>query len=86
MAEIIVELGVEGPAQEAAFIQALDKLARWREETRGQNWLDRDAPDVMVRTVCGRDGKLNKAVTFQERQWADKFMLFWQRERASAPL
>jgi len=84
MSEIVLELGVRGPTQEAAFVQALDCFARWREETCGTNWMDRDAPDFMVRTVCGRDGQLNKAIIFQESQWADMFMKFWRTENHSA--
>lgn len=80
MAEIVLELGVVSGVKEAAFVQAIDNFTRWREETCGLGWAERDAPDLMVKTVCGPDGRLCKAVIFQDLTWADTFMDFWRRE------
>ncbi len=89
MSEITIELNVGGAAGEVAFVQAIDKFARWREVSRGMGWQDRDAPDLMVKTICAADGRLNKAITFQDSRWATTFMKFWKSElheyKAQAP-
>ena len=80
MSEIVLELGVDGAAKEAAFVQAVDRFARWRQANAGAGWAERDAPDLMVKTVCAPDGSLNKAITFQEPVWASTFLDFWRSE------
>lgn len=86
MSEVVIELGVVEPKDEAAFVQAIDRFARWREETCGQGWRGRNAPDLMIKTVCAWDGRLQKAITFQDQSWADTFLQFWQDERIEQAL
>ena len=80
MSEIVLDLGTVSGANEIAFVQAIDSFAKWREETSGSGWMERDAPDLMVKTICKPDGSLNKAVIFQDQTWASTFMRFWQSE------
>jgi len=80
MSEYTVELGVVDASNEGAFVCAIDRFARWREATSGQGWMERDAPDLMVKTVCAVDGRLKKAITFQDEAWARTFMQFWKME------
>ena len=82
MHEVVLSIEVMEPAQEAAFVLAIDKFARWREETRGQGWKQRSAPDLMIKTICDFDGRLKKSVTFQDGRWADTFMQMWQEQQA----
>ena len=80
MSETIVELAMDNADREVAFVHALDNFARWREQSSGLGWMERDAPDFMVKTVCSPDGSLNKAITFQDQSWASTFMRFWRTE------
>ncbi len=80
MSETIVEIAMDDAERNAAFVHALDNYARWREQTSGMHRMDHDAPVVMVKTVCRPDGGLNKAITFQNKNWASAFMRFWHTE------
>lgn len=80
MSEVIVELGSIDSKNETALVQAIDNFARWRQETRGNRWMERDAPDLMIKTQCNPDGSLSKAVILQEQTWASTFMGFWTSE------
>lgn len=81
MKEIILDLGPVNAVDETAFAQAIESLARWQEQRGGQGWRERDAPDLMIKTVCNRAGELRKAVIFQKQEWASAFMNFWQEQR-----
>lgn len=82
MSEFILELGVVEGEDQSAFVSAIDRFTRWREDTCGQGWMDRDAPDLMIKTICSPDGRLSKAITFQDKSWMTMFMEFWQLERS----
>lgn len=81
MSEIVVELGAIEEANEIALVQALDNFARWWESATLQDDVAHDAPDLMVKTRCGPDGRLSKEVIFQDQSWATAFMQFWNAER-----
>ncbi len=82
MTEIILDLGPIGLVDEAAFAQAVDRLAAWQETRSTQAYADRDAPGLMIKTVCDVRGTLRKSVIFQRQEWASAFMGFWEAERA----
>ena len=82
MTEIILDLGPVSSVDEAAFAQAVDRLARWQETRASVSYKDRDAPGLMIKTVCDVRGTLRKSVIFQRQEWASAFMGFWEAERA----
>lgn len=82
MAEIILDLGPVNSVDETAFAQAIESLARWHESRDTIAARDRDAPDLMIKTVSDAAGTLRKSVIFQKQEWAAAFMGFWERERA----
>ena len=84
MTEIILDLGPVGSVDEAAFEQAVDRLARWQETRSKQNYADRDAPGLMIKTVSDVRGTLRKSVIFQRQEWASAFIGFWEAERAAS--
>ncbi len=81
MNDIVLDLGPANAVDETAFAQAIENLAQWHKQRGGQGWRERDAPDVMIKTVCDKAGELRKAVIFQKQEWASAFMGFWQTER-----
>ncbi len=83
MAEVILDLGPVNAVDETAFSQAIEQFAKWH-ETRGTvPGRERDAPDLMIKTVSDRTGTLRKSVIFQRQEWASAFIGFWERERAA---
>ncbi|MCR9270085.1 MAG: hypothetical protein ACX94B_08695 [Henriciella sp.] len=83
MTEIILDLGPVNSVDETAFAQAIERLAAWYEARDALSSKDRDAPDLMIKTVCDPTGTLRKSVIFQKQEWASAFMGFWERERAA---
>lgn len=83
MTEIILDLGPVNSVDETAFALAIERLAEWYEVRGAQSNKDRDAPDLMIKTVCDPTGTLRKSVIFQKQEWASAFMGFWERERAA---
>jgi len=81
MKDIVLDLGPVNAVDETAFAQAIESLAEWQAKRGGQGWRERDAPDLMIKTVCNKAGELRKAVIFQKQEWASAFMGFWQEER-----
>lgn len=84
MSDIVLDLGPANAVDEEAFAQAIENLAEWHAQRGGQGWRERDAPDVMIKTVCGKTGELRKAVIFQKQEWASAFMSFWREERKAS--
>jgi len=82
MTEIILDLGPVNSVDEAAFAQAIEHLAEWH-ENRDSCGRERDAPDLMIKTVADAAGTLRKSIIFQRQEWASAFMGFWERERAA---
>jgi len=82
MTEIILDLGPVNSVDETAFAHAIERLAQWHDARVANAFKDRDAPDLMVRTVSDAAGILRKSVIFQKQEWASAFMGFWERERA----
>lgn len=82
MTEIILDLGPVNSVDETAFAQAIEHLAEWH-ENRDACARERDAPDLMIKTVADAAGTLRKSVIFQRQEWASAFMGFWERERAA---
>ena len=82
MTVIILDLGPVSSVDEAAFAQAVDRLARWQETRSSLSYKDRDAPGLIIKTVCDVRGTLRKSVIFQRQEWASAFMGFWEAERA----
>ena len=80
MKDIVLDLGPVNAVDETAFAQAIENLAEWHKRRGGQGWRERDAPDVMIKTVCNKTGELRKAVIFQKQEWASAFMGFWRDE------
>lgn len=77
MAEIILDLGPLNAVDDTAVEEAVAQLARWQERRGGQGWRERDAPDLMIRTVCDAAGTLRRSVIFQKQEWASAFIGFW---------
>ncbi|MEO1553975.1 MAG: hypothetical protein AAFR82_08560, partial [Pseudomonadota bacterium] len=73
MKEIILDLGPVNSVDETAFAQAIESLAQWQEDRDNQTGRDRDAPDLMIKTVCDAAGTLRKSVIFQKQEWASAF-------------
>lgn len=84
MTEIILDLGPVNSVDETAFAQAIDRLARWQEMRGTQSGKERDAPGLMIKTVCDARGTLRKSIIFQRQEWASAFMGFWESERAAS--
>lgn len=84
MKEIILDLGPVNSVDETAFAQAIEQLAEWFEMKNVTVANDRDAPDLMIKTVCDSSGTLRKSVIFQKQEWANAFMNFWDQERAAS--
>jgi len=83
MKEIILDLGPVNAVDETAFARAIENLAQWHESRGSQGGQDRDAPDLMIKTVSDAAGVLHKAVIFQKQEWAAAFMGFWDNQRAA---
>ncbi|MEL7110496.1 MAG: hypothetical protein AAGJ68_10065 [Pseudomonadota bacterium] len=83
MTEIILDLGPVNSVDEAAFAQAIEHLAEWHENRDAVAGRERDAPDLMIKTVADAAGTLRKSIIFQRQEWASAFMGFWERERAA---
>lgn len=77
MKEIILDLGPINSVDDTAFDQAIERLAEWHEARVQQGWQERDAPDLMIKTVSDSAGQLRKAVIFQKQEWATAFLGFW---------
>ncbi|MEO1188816.1 MAG: hypothetical protein AAFW60_07070 [Pseudomonadota bacterium] len=84
MTEIILDLGPVNSVDETAFAQAIESLAEWYEQRDHQTGKERDAPDLMIKTVSDAAGTLRKSVIFQKQEWASAFMGFWEQERAAS--
>ncbi|GAB5453860.1 MAG: hypothetical protein Hens2KO_00890 [Henriciella sp.] len=84
MTEIILDLGPVNSVDETAFAQAVERLARWQENRVSQASKNRDAPGLMIKTVCDTRGTLRKSVIFQRQEWASAFIGFWEAERAAS--
>ena len=84
MTEIILDLGTINTVDETAFAQAIESLAEWYEARDQQAGKERDAPDLMIKTVSDAAGTLRKSVIFQKQEWASAFMGFWEQERAAS--
>ena len=83
MNDIVLDLGPVNAVDETAFAQAIENLAEWHKRRGGQGWRERDAPDLMIKTVADAAGTLRKSIIFQRQEWASAFMGFWERERAT---
>lgn len=84
MTEIILDLGPLNAVDEIAFAEAIERLAEWQQDCIGQNVNERDAPDLMIKTVCDAAGTLRKSVIFQKQEWASAFMRFWDGNCAAS--
>lgn len=84
MTEMVLEFGLRNSVEEDAFVRAVYSFADWGTDALGAGDPDKDAPDVMIKTVCTADGTLKKAVTFQDQTWARAFMDFWHRSKREA--
>lgn len=84
MTDIILDLGPVNAVDEVAFAQAVERLAQWYESRGTPVNKDKDAPDLMIKTVCDAAGTLRKSVIFQKQEWASAFIGFWERERAAS--
>ena len=80
MKEIILDLGPVNAVDETAFGEAIERLAAWHEKRIEQGWQERDAPDLMIKTVADAAGELRKAVIFQKQEWASAFLGFWDQQ------
>lgn len=85
MTEIVLDLGPVNTVDETAFAEAIERLAQWQEGCfSGHNMNERDAPDLMIKTVSDAAGTLRKAVIFQKQEWASAFMRFWDGDCAAS--
>lgn len=82
MTEIILDLGPVNAVDETAFAQAIEQWAEWQETRHTQPGIERDAPALIIKTVCDAAGTLRKSVIFQKQEWASVFMGFWEGEHA----
>ncbi|MDJ0922530.1 MAG: hypothetical protein QNI84_15485 [Henriciella sp.] len=83
MTEMVLEFGLRNAIEEDAFARAVYAFVA-RSSEAGASDSDKDAPDVMIKTVCSPDGTMKKAVTFQDKDWARAFMDFWHRSKREA--
>ncbi|MEP1143561.1 MAG: hypothetical protein ABJH52_07570 [Henriciella sp.] len=83
MTEIVLDLGPVNAVDETAFSQAIERLAKWQESRGTILGRDRDAPDLMIKTVSDTTGTLRKSVIFQKQEWASAFIGFWENECAA---
>ncbi len=82
MSDVVVQLGLRVASDEARLADAIEAFARWRETLCGQPGIDPpETPDVMVRTVGCVDGRLEKQLTFPNRDCAAAFLRFWRSTR-----
>lgn len=84
MTEIVLDLGPVNSVDETAFAQAIEHWAEWHEASEIAHGRERDAPDLMIKTVADTAGTLRKAIIFQRQEWASAFMGFWETERAAS--
>ena len=84
MKEVILDLGPVHAVDEAAFAQAIEQWAEWQASRETQPGIERDAPDLMIKTVSDAAGTLRKSVIFQKPEWASAFMGFWEGECAAS--
>lgn len=73
-------MGPINAVDDTAFEQAIERLAAWHEKRIEQGWQERDAPDLMIKTVSNSAGELRKAVIFQKQEWASAFLGFWNNQ------
>lgn len=83
MSDVVVNLGLEAPADEVVLTNAIETYTKWRQymcnpEERQD---DGDAPEIMVKTRPGSNGEVTKTLIFQERRWAAAFLRIWRNER-----
>jgi hypothetical protein len=83
MSEIILDLGPVNAVDEIAFAEAIERFVEWQGSDEEQLVHDRDAPDLMIKTVCDTSGTLRKAIIFQKQEWAAAFLGFWDGEQAA---
>lgn len=83
MTEITLDLGPVKAVDEVAFEQAIDRFAKWQTSSDALACRDRDAPGLMIKTVCDARGTLRKTVIFQRQEGASAFISFWEAERAA---
>jgi len=79
MKEIILDLGPVNAVDDVAFERAIEQLVAWHEARAQKGPRDRDAPDLMIKTVSDARGELRKAVIFQKQEWASAFLGFWNQ-------
>ena len=83
MSESVLNLGVDCPEDELALEQAIETFTKWRIETSGTGWMERDLPDLIVKTVWDAHGQLQKLLIFAESKWKEVFMAIWLELRPS---
>lgn len=76
--DIVVDLGLKSAEEVALLAVVVDAFVQ---QFLGRNRYESDAPDMMVRTAFTPDGKVSKAVIFQDRKWADAFINFWEVQK-----
>lgn len=86
MSDVVVQLGLHAPSDETRLAHAIDAFARWRETVCGLPGAELpETPEVMVRTVSCAGGRLQKQLTFPNRDCAAAFLRFWRSARQVDP-
>ncbi len=84
MSDVVLEVGVENPTQEVAFLHTVEAFAKWVEDALASEEESSDAPNLIIKTVCSAEGLMAKQVIFSESSWAKQFMNLWQSELSNA--
>jgi hypothetical protein len=79
--DVFVLLDTVSPEQDARLVDALDAFVGQRLRDAAAD--DGDAFGVMLRTSFDSAGRLNKKLTFQNREWADDFMAYWATQQSA---
>ena len=82
MCDVIVELDLRTPEEEALWEKAVDFFVGMLDSDDTSP--EADAPDMMVRTAFKSNGRVSKRLIFQDRTWADAFVDFWEDQKLQA--
>ena len=81
MSDIIVDLALGSPEEDAILAAALDAFLS---EHITRNPACDDYPQMMVRTAVCPMGNMHKEIIFQSQKWAEAFQNFWEVQKMQA--
>ncbi|MAN46885.1 MAG: hypothetical protein GYB49_17215 [Alphaproteobacteria bacterium] len=81
MSDIIVDLALGSPEEDAKLAAALDSFLS---EHITRNPMSDDYPQMIVRTAVCPLGNMHKEIIFQSQKWAEAFQSFWEIQKMQA--